>query len=157
MFGFGNWWQSLWTNGCLELYLKGLSIGFSWSPFVGFKESLWWPRCYSRNYLKIGLVIGWSRLIQRVNQVDRHTKRRRCTERDQVIPRYGKHCQLRFVYYPMVFVRVLCGVRMRCASSSDASQRDQVLEACRPLWWQWTCEDERKSGSPIVEYGGAIN
>ena len=46
MFDFGNWWQSLWTNGCLELYLKGLSIGFSWSPFVGFKESLWWPRCY---------------------------------------------------------------------------------------------------------------
>ena len=41
MFGFGNWWQSLWTNGRLELYLKGLSIGFSWSPFIGFKESLW--------------------------------------------------------------------------------------------------------------------
>ena len=46
MFGFGNWWQSLWTNGCLELYLKVLSIGFSWSTCVGFKESLCWPRCY---------------------------------------------------------------------------------------------------------------
>ena len=46
MFGFGNWWQSLWTNGCLELYLKVLSIGFSWSPCVGFKEFMSWPRCY---------------------------------------------------------------------------------------------------------------
>ena len=64
MFGFGNWRQSLWTNGCLELYLKDLSIGFSWSPFVGFKESLWWPRCHSRNYLKIGHVRGWSILSQ---------------------------------------------------------------------------------------------
>ena len=54
MFGFGNWWQSLWTNGCLELYLKVVSIGFSWSTCVGFKESLWRPRCYSRNYPKIG-------------------------------------------------------------------------------------------------------
>ena len=42
-----------------------------------------------------------SRLIKtksRVNQVDQHTKRRRCTERDQAIPWCGKHCQLRFVY-----------------------------------------------------------
>ena len=46
MFGFGNWRQSLWTNGCLELYLKVLSIGFSWSTCAGFKESLCWPRCY---------------------------------------------------------------------------------------------------------------
>jgi len=98
MFGFGNWWQSLWTNGCLELYLKVLSIGFSWSTCVGFKESLCRPRCYSRNYLKIGLVRGWSILSQRVNQVDQPTKRRRCTERDQVIPWYGKHCPLHFVY-----------------------------------------------------------
>ena len=99
MFGFGNWWQSLWTNGCLELYyLKVLSIGFSWSTCVGFKESLCRQRCYSRNYLKIGPVRAWSRLSQRVNQVDQHTKRRICTERDQVIPWYGKHCQLRFVY-----------------------------------------------------------
>ena len=74
MFGFGNWWQSLWTNGCLELYLKVLSIGFSWSTCVGFKESLCRPRCYSRNYLNIGLVRGWSRLSQRVNQVDRYIK-----------------------------------------------------------------------------------
>ena len=117
MFGFGNWWQSLWTNGCLEFYLKDLSIGFSWSPFVGFKESLWWPRCYSRNYLKIGHVRGWSRLSQRVNQVDQHTKHRRCTERDQAIPWYGKHCQLRFVYYPWsswgFFVGLGCGVQVQ--------------------------------------------
>ena len=46
---------------------------------------------------------------------------------------------------------------LRCASSSEASWRYQMLEACRPLWWQWTCEDVRKSGSPIVEHGGAIN
>ena len=42
-----------------------------------------------------------SRLIKTkssVNQVDQLTKRRRCTERDQVIPWYGKHCQLRSVY-----------------------------------------------------------
>ena len=56
MFGFGNWWQSLWTNCYLELYLKVLSIGFSWSTCVGFKESLCRPRCYSRNYPKIGHV-----------------------------------------------------------------------------------------------------
>ena len=98
MFGFGNWWQSLWTNGCLELYLKVFSIVFSWSTCVGFKESLCRPRCYSRNYLKIGLVRGWSRLSQRVNQVYQPTKHRRCTERDQVIPWYGKHCQVCFVY-----------------------------------------------------------
>ena len=34
-------------------------------------------------------------LRQRVNQDDQHTKRTRCTERDQVIPWYGKHCPLR--------------------------------------------------------------
>ena len=28
-----------------------------------------------------------------------------------------------------------------------------MLEACHPLWCQWTCEDVLKSGSPIVEYG----
>ena len=44
----------------------------------------------------------------------------------------------------------------RCASSSGASRRDQMLDACRPLWCQWTCEDVPTSGSPIVEYGGAI-
>ena len=101
-----------------------------------------------------------SRLIKtksRVNQLDQLTKRRRCTGRDQAIPWCGKHCQLHFVYSPMIFVRVLCGVRLRCASSSEASWRDQMLEACRPLWWQWTCEDVQKSGSPIMEYGGAIN
>ncbi len=31
-----------------------------------------------------------------------------------------------------------------------------MLVACRPLWYQWTCEYVPKSGSPIVEYGGAI-
>ena len=46
--------------------------------------------------------------------------------------------------------------RLPCASSSGASRRDQVLESCHPLWCQWTCEDVPKSGSPIVEYGGAI-
>ena len=66
MFGFGNWWCSLWTNGSLELYLKDLSISFSWSPCVGFKEFMCWPRCYSRNYPKIShvedMIQGWSRL-----------------------------------------------------------------------------------------------
>ena len=131
MFAFGNWWQSLWTNGSLELYLKVLSIGFSWNTCVGFKESLCRPRCHSRNYPKIGLVrveliasISWRRrlcdhsclpsihhpneesckdlrLIKTksiVNQVDQLTKRRRCIERDQVIPWYGKLCPLHFVY-----------------------------------------------------------
>ena len=56
MFSFGNWWQSLWTNGCLELYSKDLSVGTSWSPSVGFKEFIWWPRWYSRFYPKIGHV-----------------------------------------------------------------------------------------------------
>ena len=99
--------------------------------FQGYmKEIMCWPRCYTRNYPKIGheelsllqacleeedcvsihvylqdiifmkreeKIQGWSRLSQRVNQVDQHTKHRRCTERDQVIPWYGKHCPLRFV------------------------------------------------------------
>ena len=39
---------------------------------------------------------------------------------------------------------------------SGASRRDQVLEACHPLWCQWTCEGVPKSGSPIVEYERAI-
>ena len=34
-------------------------------------------------------------LRQRVNQDDQHTKRITCTEKDQVIPWYGKHCPLR--------------------------------------------------------------
>ena len=84
----------------------------------------------------------------------------------------------------MVYVRVLCGVRyvfmglrqeeditqpMERMTSSDDRHQDccvqvQVehheeikLEACHPLWCQWTCEDVPKSGSPIVEYGGAIH
>ena len=51
MFGFGNWWQSLWTNGCLELYLKDLSIGFSWSPCV-VSRSLWVDQCAIRELCK---------------------------------------------------------------------------------------------------------
>ena len=47
-------------------------------------------------------------------------------------------------------------VQVKRASSSKASRRDQMLEACHPLWCQWTCEDVPKSGSPIVDYGGAI-
>ena len=60
MFGFGNWWQSLWTNGCLELYLKNLSIGFACRPYVGLKVI--WRRIwddqggYSWSYPKIGHV-----------------------------------------------------------------------------------------------------
>ena len=62
MFGFGNWWQSLWTNGCLELYLKVLSIGFSWSTCVGFKEFMSWPRCYEGIIQR--LVMWVLRLLQ---------------------------------------------------------------------------------------------
>ena len=36
MCGFGNWWQSLWTNVCIELYLKDLSICNACRPYVGF-------------------------------------------------------------------------------------------------------------------------
>ena len=45
------------------------------------------------------------------------------------------------------FVGLGCGVQVQVkqASSSKASRRDQMLE------------DVRKGGSPIVEYGGAIN
>ena len=43
-------------------------------------------------------IQGWSRLSQRVNQVDQHTKRTRYTKKDQMIPCDGKHCPLRFVY-----------------------------------------------------------
>ena len=46
-----------------------------------------------------------------------------------------------------------CGVQVQVGSS----RRDHMLEACHPLWRQWTCEDVQKSGSPIVEYGGAIS
>ena len=83
----------------------------------------------------------------------------------------------------MVYVRVVCGVRyvsmglrqeediiqpMERMTSSGDHHRDCgvqvqvehheeiILEAYRPLWCQWTCEDVTKSGSPIVDYGGAI-
>ena len=59
-------------------------------------------------------------------------------------------------YNPWKGIKWWSSSRLPCASSSGASRRDQVLEACRPLWWQWTCEDVLKSGSPIVDYGGAI-
>ena len=117
--------------------LYGLTVAVSyiwricWSPCVGFKEFMRWPKCFSRNYPKIGHVwveliasMSWRRRLcdhsclpsrhhlneeswkdsmliktkSRVNQVDQLTKRRRSTERDQVIPWYGKHYPLRFVY-----------------------------------------------------------
>ena len=119
-------------------------------------------------------------LRQRVNQDDQHTKRIRCTERDQVIPWYGKHCPLRVCILthglcesPMWGLGVLpwaCVKRKisynpwRMTSSGDRHQdcgvqvqvdqhEDIMLEARRPLWWQWTCEDMLKSGSPIVSMG----
>ena len=51
MFGFGNWWQSLWTNGCLELYLKDLSIGFACRPFVGLKV-IWRRICVDQGAIQ---------------------------------------------------------------------------------------------------------
>jgi hypothetical protein len=74
-----------------------------------------WPRWYSRIYPKIGLVsveliasMSWRRrlcehscLPSRHHLYEErrfHTKRRRYTEWDQVISRFGKHCPLRFVY-----------------------------------------------------------
>ena len=59
-------------------------------------------------------------------------------------------------YNPWKGIKWWSSSKLLCASSSGASRRDQVLEACRPLWWQWTCEDVPKSGSPIVDYGGVI-
>ena len=47
------------TNGCLELYLKGLSIGFACRPFVGFKairRRICVDQGYSWSYPKIGHV-----------------------------------------------------------------------------------------------------
>ena len=131
MFGFGNWWQSLWTNGCLELYLKVFVHRLFLKSMCWFQGVYELTKVLLRNYPKIGHVsveliasMSWrrrlcdhsclpsrhhpneeswkdSRLIKtksRVNQVDQLTKSRRCTERDQVIPWYGKHCQLRYVY-----------------------------------------------------------
>ena len=126
---FWNWWKSRWTNGCLELYLKVLSIGFSWSTCVGFKESLCRPRCYSRNYPKIGhvsvelaAIMSWRRKLcdhsclpsrHQMKRIGKIQGRSRLSQewiklintqiiqdvlRDQVIPWYGKHCPLRFVY-----------------------------------------------------------
>ena len=37
---------------------------------------------------RVGKIQGWSRLTTRVIQVDQHTKRRRCTEWDQVVSWY---------------------------------------------------------------------
>ena len=76
-------------------------------------------------------------------------------------------------------MRVLCGVRLSsmglrqeedhiqpmeddiksrlCCAISVEHHEEIMLVACRPLLYQWTCEDVPKSGSPIVEYGGAIN
>ena len=35
------------------------------------------------------------------------------------------------------FVGLGCGVQVQVKHH----ERDQMLEACRTLWWQWTCED----------------
>ena len=43
-----------------------------------------------------------------------------------------------------------CGVQVQVEHHKHI-----MLEACRPLWRQWTYEDVLKSGSPIVEYGGS--
>jgi hypothetical protein len=187
MFGFGNWWKSLWTNGCLELYLKDLSIGISWSPFVGFKEFICWAMCYSRNYPKSGhvedTIQGWSWLSQEWIKLIN-------TQSIQDVPRGIKWSQgmVSIVHYalcsnpwstcefyvglglfPWVCIkRKISYNTWRMTSSGDRHQdwgvqvqvehhEEIILEACRPLWCQWTCEDVPKSGSPIVEYGGAIN
>ena len=50
------------------------------------------------------------------------------------------------------FLGLDCGVQVQVEHHEDI-----MLEACRPLWRQWTCEYVPNSGSPIVEYGGAIN
>ena len=45
-----------------------------------------------------------------------------------------------------------------CVVQVQVEHHEEImLVACRPLCYQWTCEDVPKSGSPIVEYGGAIN
>ena len=104
---------------CLELHLKGLSIGFAWRSFIGFK-AISRRLCVDQGGIQgfIQRLVMWElSLLQAcleeedcvnlhvylqdiilVNQVDQHTKRTRCTERDQVIQWYGKHCPLRFVY-----------------------------------------------------------
>ena len=44
-----------------------------------------------------------------------------------------------------------------CRVQVQVEHHEEItLVACRPLWYQWTCEDVPKSGSPIVDYGGAI-
>ncbi len=119
-------------------------------------------------------------LRQRVNQDDQHTKRTRCTERDQVIPWYGKHCPLSVCVlthglressmwglgvFPWACVKgkisynpwsmtSSCDRHQDCSVQVQVDQHeDIILEACCPLWWQWTCEDMLKSGSPIVSMG----
>ena len=41
-----------------------------------------------------------------------------------------------------------CGVQVQVKHHEDI-----MLEACRPLCWQWTCEDMLKSVPPIVSMG----
>ena len=62
MCGFGNWWQSLWTNVCIELYLKDLSICNACRPYVGFmvKRRIKQRRC------KVDQDKWYSRKIQRM-------------------------------------------------------------------------------------------
>ena len=38
-----------------------------------------------------------------------------------------------------------CGVQVQVDLHEDI-----MLEACRPLWWQWTCEDMLKRGSTML-------
>ena len=45
-----------------------------------------------------------------------------------------------------------CDRHQDCDVQVQADQHEDImLEAC--LWWQWTCEDMLKSGSPIVSMG----
>ena len=45
----------------------------------------------------------------------------------------------------------VCGVQVQVEHHEDI-----MLEACRPLWWQWTCEECAEECLIHSEYGGAI-
>ena len=69
-----------------------------------------------------------------MNQVDQHTKRTRCTERDQVIPWYGKHCPLRVC----VLTHGLCEspyVGVRCASMGLRQKEDLIQPMKDDVKW----------------------
>ena len=45
-----------------------------------------------------------------------------------------------------------------CVVQVQVDHHEEImLVACRPLCYQWTCEDVPKSGLPIVEYGGTTS